>query len=258
LNANLVSYFVDYAWVSLKMAATPEDLVTATPLKLFGGAGLSADNTNTGSPMFAPIGGAPLIQLNTDITNSVGGADVSELNWCIWAESGLHATNDALYLAIYCADASSVPVSGSVTEYIVYFRCPGPCDITNAAGWEYIGRLLTPADAQAATGDHHFQAPALVEKNGSTYLLVTPVDTITTDDRYNGCRLYKFVDINSNLLERSGANLVEYKRVDGEAGTHFGACDSYSGLNGGILLSQQGAVGTADTFQIYKSQVGLP
>ena len=258
LNANLVSYFVDYAWVSLKMAATPEELVSATPVKLFGGAGLSADNTNSGSPIFAPIGGAPLIQLNTDITNAVGAADVSELTWCIWAESGLHATSDALYLAIYCADASTVPSTGSVTEYVVYFRCPGPCDITNATGWEYIGRLLAPADAQAATGDHHFQAPALVEKNGGTYLLVTPVDTTTADDRYNGCRLYKLTDINSNQLERSGGLLVEYQHVDGDAGTHFGACDSYSGLDGGILLSQQGTVGTADTFQIYKSQVSLP
>ncbi len=97
----------------------------------------------------------------------------------------------------------------------------------------------------------------LVEKNGKTYLIVTPVDT-TSGDRYNGCRVYEFTDINSNQLRRNNGKLVEVARIDGEANTHNGACDAYGELEGGVLLSQLGAERTANSFKIYKSQVSLP
>lgn len=239
------------------MAATPADLATATPVKLFGGAGLQTDGSNTGSPVYSPTGGTPAILLNADLTQTMGGADTAELNLCIFAEPGLYATNSDVYLAIYCADASTIPTTGGLTEYLVYFRCSSPCDITNAASWEYLGRLLTPADAQAATGDHHYQAPAIIEKNGTRYLLVTSVDA-TAGARYNGCRVYEFLDVNSNQLLRTTGDLVEVTRIDGDAGTHNGACDGFAGLDGGILLSQFNVANTADKFTIYKSQVALP
>jgi len=253
LNANLTSFFVDYGWIAMKMAPTPLDLATATPVKLFGGAGLQAEGSNTGSPVFSPTGGTPAIQLNTDITQSPGGANPAELNLCIFAEPGLHATNSAVYLAIFCADAATMPI----TEYLVYFRCASPCNMTSASSWEYLGRLLTPADAQAATGDHHYQAPALVENNGVTYLIVTPVESIPSE-RYNGCRVYEFVDVDSNQLRRNNGQLVEVSRIDGTPGTHNGACATFPGLQGGILLSQFEPASSAQTFKIYKSQVSLP
>lgn len=253
LNANLTSFFADYGWIAMKMAPTPMALETATPIKLFRGAGLQADSSITGSPVFSPTGGTPAIQLNTDLTRTPGGADLAELNLCVFAEPGLHATNNAVYLAIFCADATTMPI----TEYLVYFRCNSPCNMTSAASWEYLGRLLTPADAQAATGDDHYQAPALVEKNGKTYLLVTPVDT-TSANRYNGCRVYEFNDVNSNELRRNNGQLVEVARIDGDSGTHHGACAAYSGLDGGVLLGQFEASAPTETFNIYKSQVLLP
>lgn len=252
LNANLTSFFADYGWIAMKMAPTPMGLATATPVKLFGGAGLQADSSITVSPVFSPTGGSPAIQLNTDLTRSLGGADLADLGLCVFAEPGIHATSDAVYLAIFCADASTMPI----TEYLVYFRCTSPCNMTSAASWEYLGRLLTPADAQIATGDDHYQAPALVENNGRTFLLVTPVDT-TTDNRYNGCRVYEFSDVNTNQLRRSNGQLVEVARIDGDTGTHNGACAAYSGLDGGVLLSQFEAA-AAETFNIYQSQVVLP
>lgn len=253
LHVDTTSFFADYSWIAMKMASTPSRLETATPVKLFGGAGLQPDNSITGSPVFSPTAGVPAIQLNTDLTKTLGGANLADLNLCVFAEPGLHATNSAVYLAVYCADAATMPI----TEYLVYFRCSSPCNMTSAASWEYLGRLLTPVDAQTATGDHHYQAPALVEKNGRTYLIVTPVD-ITSGDRYNGCRVYEFSDVNSNQLRRNSGQLVEVTRIDGNAGTHNGACAAYSGLQGGILLSQFGTKGTADAFKVYKSHVGLP
>ena len=254
LNANLTSYFADHSWIALKLAATPLELATATAIKLFGGAGLQIDGRNTMAPVFSPLGGDPAIRLNSDLRQVPGGANVTELNLCIFTEPGLHATSSAIYLSIYCADASTAPM---ITEYLVYFRCNSPCVISSAASWEYLGRLLTPADAQAATGDHHYQAPALVTSNGKTYLLATPVDT-SVGDRYNGCRVYELVDVDSNQLRRASGSLVEVARVDGVTGSHNGACAAFPGLDGGLLLSQFESTATAETFRIFKSQVGLP
>lgn len=253
LHANATSLWVDYSWIAMKTAATPSGLAAATPIKLFGGVGLQAQNNITVSPVFSPTAGAPAIQLNTGLTQVGGGPDVTELNLCIFAEPGLHATNSAIYMAIYCADAATTPL----TEYLVYFRCNSPCTMTNAASWQYLGRLASPTDTQAATGDHHYQAPAWVEKNGKTYLIVTPVNT-TSASRYNGCRVYEFTDINNNQLLRNNGTLVEVARIDGDTNTHNGACAGFSDLSGGILLSQLGATGTTDAFKIYKSQVSLP
>jgi len=253
LHADNTSLFADYAWIAMKSAATPLGLEAATPVKLFGGIGLQAQNNITIAPVFSPTSGVPAIQLNADITQVAGGANLTDLSTCVFAEPGLYANNSAVYLASFCADASTNPI----TEYQVYFRCASPCNMTDAGNWEYLGRLLTPADALAATGDDHFQAPALVEKNGKTYLMITPVDT-TSANRYNGCVLYEFTDVDTNQLLRSAGQLVEVARVDGVAGTHHGACAAFNGLTGGILLSQFEPTSTAETFKIYKSQVDLP
>lgn len=262
LHADGRSFFADYQWIALKQAATPEGLAAATPVKLFGGAGLQPENTNDGSPVYAPIGGAPVIQLNTDLSKTVGGADLNDLTACIFAEPGLYASSSAVYMAVFCADASTILTLGDITQYIVTFRCNSPCNMTSASSWEYMGRLLSPTDAQAVTTDNHFQAPSIVENNGSTYLIVTPVDKSNPSvDRYNGCKVYKFSDLNSNQLVKNAGDLVEFANVsavNGDSDSHHGACDAISDMNGGILLSQTGRVGTASTFQIFKTQVSLP
>lgn len=76
--------------------------------------------------------------------------------------------------------------------------------------------------------------PALVAENGKTYLLVTPVD-VTTGNRYNGCRAYEFIDVNCSQLRRNSGKLIEVAPVDGDAGTHNGACAYYVGLPGGSV-----------------------
>lgn len=253
LNANLTSFFADHSWIAMKTAPSALGLLAAPTVKLFGGAGLQTDGSNTGPPVFSPLGGMPAFQLNTDLTSVDAGADLNDLTLCVFAEPGLHATNSALYLAIFCADASTSPI----TEYLVYFRCPSPCNTTSAASWEYVGRLLTPADALAATGDDHYQAPALVEKNGNTYLLVTPVDT-SVDNRYNGCRLYEMVDVDGKALVRNAGQLVEQGRIDGFNDSHNGACAAFDAIDGGIMLSQFEVSKPSENFNMYKSQSDLP
>ena len=253
LHADSRSLFADYAWIASKTAATPLDLATAVPVKLFSGFGLQDQSSNAETPVFAPIGGEPQIRLNIDLQQTLGGAELQELALCVFAEPGMLATNNALYLAIYCADLSTQPL----TENLVYFRCNSPCDMQDNQSWEYLGKLLTPEDALSISEGHHFQAPQLVQRNDKTYLIVTPVNT-NIGERYNGCRVYEFVDINSNQLLRENGNLVEVARIDGVANTHNGACSVISELNGGILFSQFEAGNVAETFNIYKSQVDLP
>jgi len=253
LHANNTSYFADFSWIAMKAASTPAGLVNATPVKLFGGYGINPEGGNAGSPVYSPIAAAPALQLNTDLTKTIAGANLAELDKCVFAEPGLYASSSAVYLAIFCADAATAPV----TEYVVYFRCNSPCDMTQAASWEYVGRLLTPADAFDATGEDHFQAPSLVEKGGNIYLIVTPVNT-TSGNLYYGCEVYKFVDIDSITLERNAGILVSHGSISGEASVHSGACDAYDGLQGGIVISKFNPLNAPETFRIYKTLVSLP
>jgi len=252
LIANGISYFVDYSWLAMKMAATPLGLATAPSIKLFGGLALNNAGENIMAPAFSPTGGAPAIQLNTDLSASMG-FDVSELNSCIFAEPGLLATSTALYATIHCAHLIPLPI----TVYTILLKCTNPCSITDANAWEYKGRLLTPADA-TVIGHHHYSAPELVEKAGTYYLIATPVDTSNDDDRYDGCRVYQFTDLDLGILNRSNGNLVEVQRVDGTVNTHNGACSYHTDLSNGIMYIQADAPDPPEIFKIYDSLVDIP
>ncbi len=253
LHADGTSYFLDYSWLAMKAAATPPELATATAVKLFAGFGLQTNGQNTGAPAFSPIGGPPAIHLNSDLTRAPAGVDLTDLLTCVFAEPGLHATNSAVYLSVFCAE-----LGPTTNHYIEHFRCPSPCDIDNAASWEYLGRVLSPVDAAAAAGSDHFQAPAFVEQNNKTFLMVTPVD-VTVGNRYDGCRVYEFANIDSGELARDGGgDLIEIQQIAGRTGTHHGACAAFSGLQGGIIFSQFDPADAPETFRIFKSQLSLP
>ena len=253
-NPTPYNYFLDYSWIAMKTAATPQALAAANTVKLFGGFGIQSDGQNPNSPVFSPIGGPAAIALNSDLTQAAVGASLADLSKCIFAEPGMAATSTAVYLSIFCSDVSTNPPE----QYLMQFKCTSPCTMTSAAGWEYLGKLLTPADAAAATGRDHYQAPSIVEQNGKTYLITTPVDT-TIGNRYDGCVVYEFEDINTNtLLRNSGGQLIEVTSVTSDPSLHNGACDSINGLSGGIIYSQFDPANAPETFRIYKSQVSIP
>ena len=251
LNANLTNYFLDYSWIAMKTAATPLGLESATPVKLFGGFGIQSEGGNIGSPVYSPIAGSPAIALNSDLTMAAFGESLSDLDTCVFAEPGLAATDSAVYLSIFCIDVS-VP-----EENLLHFKCESPCAMIDAAGWEYLGKLLTPADAAAAVGRDHYQAPAIVQKDGRSYLIATPVDT-TIGNRYDGCRVYEFADLDNNDLLPGGAGLTEVANASGEPDLHNGACEGFPDLDGGIIYSQFDPANAPETFRIYKSQVSIP
>ena len=251
LNANLVSYFLDYSWIAMKTAASPLDLAAAEPVKLFGGFGIQSEGGNIGSPVYSPIAGTPAIALNSDLTMAAFGESLSDLDTCVFAEPGLATTNTAVYLSIFCIDVS-LP-----EENLLHFKCESPCAMTDAADWEYLGKLLTPADAAFETNRDHYQAPAIVQKDGRSYLIATPVDT-TIGNRYDGCRVYEFADLDTSELLTDGRGLVEVANASGEPDLHNGACEGFPGMDGGIIYSQFDPDNAPETFRIYKSQVELP
>jgi hypothetical protein len=251
LNANLVSYFLDYSWIAMKTASTPLGLQGAVPVKLFGGFGIQPQGEITDPPYYSPIGGPASVALNSGLSKAAAGESLADLTACVFAEPGLAATDTAVYLTIFCIDVS-IP-----EENLLFFRCESPCAMTDAGGWEYLGKLLTPADAAASVGRDHYQAPAVVQKDGTSYLLATPVDT-SVGNRYDGCRVYEFEGIDTRSLVRDGGDLLEIADASGEPDLHNGACEGFPDLEGGIIYSQFDPGTAPETFRIYKSGIGLP
>lgn len=248
LKAGAASYFVDYTWLAMKMAATPELLKDAVPIKLFAGYGLQAESNYDAANADAPIVGAPAIHLDSDLGEA-------ELSNCIFAEPGLLATSTALYASMNCQALGS-----NIVGYVVLFKCASPCTVTDSSSWQYLGRLLTPADADAI-GYGYYNAPQLVAKGGEYYLIATPVNVTnatTGEGVYSGCRVYRFSNLDSGELQRSGGVPVEVERVDGVSGTHNGACTDHAALANGILHSQFDDRDPPALFRIFQTFVDYP
>lgn len=133
LNIHNVRHF-EHGWIAMKAAGTPEGLATATEIKLFGGYLYDSANDTpapTGTTQ-SPVGGAPLIQLDTALN--------TELNNCLFSEPGMYATNSALYVSLLCAKYPATD------HLIALFKCTGSC--TTGGGWSYLGTAFNNADAE--------------------------------------------------------------------------------------------------------------
>ena len=253
LKAGGTSYFVDYGWIAMKMAATPAELANATPIKLFGGKFINAAGENTATPAFSPIAGPAQIALDADITNAISGYNPSELDMCVWAEPGLLADSDGLHLVMNCQYLNGQ----SVDAYVVMFSCPHPCTMTQASNWTYKGRLLTPAHA-SAIGHRNYSAAELFQKGSVYYLMVTPVRDVSDEAGYDGCRVYRFDDFTNASLAPSQGNFVEVLRYDGIQNVHNGACSAHEQMTPGILHSQVRDDTLPVLFHMYQTNVGIP
>lgn len=253
IKANGTSYFVDYGWIAMKMAASPAELANAPVIKLFGGKFIQAAGEQSGAPAFSPIAGPAQIALDADITNAISGANPSELDACIWAEPGLLADSNGLHLAINCQYLNGP----NVDAYIVMFSCNNPCDMTQASNWVYKGRILTPADA-SNIGFRNYSAAELSIKGGTYYLMVTPVRDDVADAGYEGCRVYQFDDFSNASLTQSQGNFVEALRYDGITNVHNGACSAHEQMTAGILHSQARTDTPPVLFHMRQTNVSIP
>lgn len=241
LILNNVRHLDDHSWIGLKMAAAPEQLAAATEIKLFSAYGYNTANNTQGGSSQSPLGGAPAIALDT--------VDAG-LSGCIFTEPGMLATSSALYVSMLCA---KTPTS----HLIALFKCSSPCNVTNAASWSYLGSALSDADASALGYNEGFSATNLVASGGQNYLIVTPVSTTPFDSYYNGCRVYRFADIDTASLQRSGGVPTPVTSANGSAGSFNGACTYLPGASkAGILYSelvQTPAIG----FKVFSSGINF-
>jgi hypothetical protein len=247
LKANGKSYFVDYAWIAMKTAASPAELAKAPPVKLFAGKYPGQGGQQSGAPAYSPIPGPAKIALNKAVTRSTGNADPQELKNCVWAEPSLLADKQGIHLAINCQYLAG----SQVRAYVVMFSCARPCNMGQADSWVYKGRILTPAHARQI-GFRNFSAPDLSRSGDGYYLTVTPVRDVA-EGGYDGCRVYRFANFDRARLARKQDKLLDVLRIHGTRHVHNGACAMNEYMKPGLLLSQLRPDDPPRVFRILKT-----
>lgn len=235
----------EHGWIGLKMAETPMGLASAPEIKLFSSATYDPANNTAGGPTGVPVDGAPAIALDTAIH--------AELNGCLVAEPSLMSASDALYLSADC-------VKSATDMRIVLLKCTNPCNMTTVGGsngWVYVGTVLTKTDGDLFGVDQGFSASNLIQSNGQNYLIATPRSSTPWDGYYNGCKIFRFSDIDTASLQRTGAVPDVISTVNGDAGSFNGAC-SYlpSALKAGVILDQLFPA-SSEKFRMFMSGVNL-
>lgn len=231
---------LEHGWLAMKTASTPEGLAAAQEVKLFAGNLYDTGNNTAGGGSQSPLGGAPLIQLDTAFP---------ALNTCVFTEPGMYASDSALYLSLLCVKTSDL------SHLTVLLKCASPCDTGNAASWSYLGTVLQDSNAAAIGFDSGFSGSGLFESAGSMYLVATPVQTAGAPwpDYYNGCRVYRFSNIDSALLQTSGSQPALIGSVNGTAGSFNGACTYNTSANMSGMLYSEANTSVTDVFRIYMS-----
>lgn len=230
----------EHGWIGLKMASSPEGLATATEIKLFGGAGYDTANNSLGGPTSSPVGGAPAVQLDTAIH--------AALNNCLFSEPSLYSNSGALYLSLLCKQLATPNDS-----LIVLLKCVNPCNMAQASSWSYLGTLLNNSDASAAGFNGGYSAPQLVESGGKSYLIATPVEN--PGDLYRGCRVFRFADLESGVLERTGGIPNIVTQVNGTSGSFNGACTYHSSSSGSGVIYSEINPSETEVFRLFRSGV---
>ncbi len=245
LWANDAPRYASYGWIALKAADTPENLAAARPIKLFTGYRARSAAESAGMPVFSPLPEPPAIQLDKRDP---------QLGACVFGQPAALSARGALYLALDCAWLGTRP-----SLHTVLLRCAYPgCDVTNAASWTVVGRLTEPRDAPRVDERYKgFGGTSLVAKDDRYYLIATPITA--KGDRYDGCYVFRFTDLERGTLERQrrGA-LVVARTVRGVADTHHGACAAHARLPDGVLISQILSTAAPRVMQIRSSGVDLP
>lgn len=234
----------EHGWIAMKMASRPEDLAAAPEIKLFAGKIYDAGNNTTGTP---------LLQLDT-LSPALNGC-------AVFTEPGMYASNGALYVSLQCEKfdfAVTPPVP--VDRLIVLLKCASLC--ASAASWSYQGTVFQKSDASAFGFDSGFAAPGMFASAGNVYLIVTGAQVVTPPMgaayvSYSGCRIFRFTDIDSALLEKTGAQPTLIGSVYGAAGSFNGACGYHASANQSGVLYGEIKPGAIDKFQIFMSHTNF-
>lgn len=245
LWANDVPRHAGYSWIALKMARTPEALAPAPVIKLFTGYMAKSAGESDALPAVSPVAGPAAIRLDERDP---------QLGACVFGQPAALSAPEGLYLSLDCAWLGTRP-----QLHTVLLRCAQPgCDVTQAASWAVVGRLTEPRDGALLDEKYQgFGGTALVENNGTYYLIASPV--VATDKRYDGCYVFRFEDFSQATLRRDRRQRLQPVQViRGVPSTHHGACAAHARLADGTLFSQIMSTAAPRVMQIRTSGVVLP
>ena len=236
----------EHGWIAMKMASSPEELATAPEIKLFAGNIYDPGNNTTGTPVLQ------LDTLNQDLNNC-----------SVFTEPGMYASNTALYVSLQCEtiDFNATPPV-SLDRLIVLLKCSGgSCGAS--ANWSYQGTIFQKSDAVAFGFDSGFAAPGLFASTGGVYLVVTGAQFVTPSMGaayvgLSGCRIFRFTDIDSALLQQTGAQPTLIGSINGSAESFNGACSYHaSASQSGMFYSEINTSVTDAFFQIFMSRINF-
>ena len=235
----------EHGWIAMKMASSPEGLASAPEIKLFTANIYDLGNNATG---------IPVLQLNT--------LNPALNNCSVFTEPGMYASNAALYVSLQCEtfDFTATPPV-PLDRLIVLLKCSGSCG--TSANWSYQGTIFQKSDASAFGFDSGFAAPGLFASTGGVYLVVTGAQFVTPTIgvpyvAYSGCRIFRFTDIDSALLQQTGAQPTLIGSINGSAESFNGACSYHaSASQSGMFYSEINTSVTDVFFQIFMSRINF-
>lgn len=226
----------EFGWIAHKAAARPEELYAKRATKLFTGGGYS-----TRADSYDGTARVALNELHGDLVGCVA-----------LTEPGAFVFEGRFFLAVHCADGQ-MPANGRI---VLLEQAHG--------AWKYRGTLLdNERDAMALGGGDRdftgFSAPNLfrVPVTGQVYLAVTLTRPEKTP-AYQGCMIFRVVDLVTARLERDNAVPRMAAVSNGDPEHHNGAC-AYLNAAGLAASLIQGQVypDSVDRFRLYRTEVRL-
>lgn len=232
----------EHGWIALKQADSPENLDTAAEIKLFGASGYSSENNNINGITKPTVGGAPLINLHLLH---------SDLNSCVlFTEPSLLVAENKVFLFIGCGAAQTVSSQEDIKGILL--SCNSPCDFTSQSSWTYLGTIINRSMAEAM-GYKRFNGGEIFKGSDGYYLGISPVSDSPYVDSYNGCYFFKFSNLVTGQLEKSGSLPKVVKTYNGESNSFNGACAYERFSNQGGMIHSQLVPTTTEKFQLFKT-----
>lgn len=201
----------EHGWISLKSASDPEGR-WSSERKLF--AGMMYDDTNDNTI------GKPEMRLDKLFSGN------KKMGGCAaFTEPGLLATSSGVYVSVKCA-------TGNSKARVALLKCSH-----DFKSCDYKGVLLKDEQAKLyGKGFSGFSATELFQKNGSTFLMVTPIKQ--PGETYHGCLVFKVQSLEQAQLVEKNGKPEKVLYVSGSPGSINGACGYHENTKSGIIFGQ--------------------
>jgi hypothetical protein len=211
----------EYGWIGLKTAPTPAGLLTASETKLFAGSAYIAASDSG----FLP--GIPQIPISSFIALT---------------EPGVISTSSGIYLSML-----GVTDGAATSGNILLFKY-------SSSAWSFVGTFLYNPTDGPAMGYDGFSAPAMFEKGGNYYLMVSP----QTGHWYKGTLIFQISSLDSAALVRdTDSNPVIVSSVFGTSGSFNGAAGYVKEATASGIIYGQVFPNESSVFRMIQSGVNL-